>query len=106
MWLVAQSPQLTDAALAGLAALCGGSAIERLGANAARMRAGSADAARAAIAGYCGEHRIDVAQVPDDRRLGEVGLVTMDMDSTLITIECIDEIADMQGITPQVAAIT
>jgi phosphoserine phosphatase len=30
----------------------------------------------------------------------------MDMDSTLITIECIDEIADMQGLKPQVAAIT
>jgi len=32
--------------------------------------------------------------------------VAMDMDSTLITIECIDEIADLQGIKPQVAAIT
>ena len=30
----------------------------------------------------------------------------MDMDSTLITIECIDEIADLQGIKPAVAAIT
>ena len=30
----------------------------------------------------------------------------MDMDSTVITIECIDEIADMQGLKPQVAAIT
>ena len=30
----------------------------------------------------------------------------MDMDSTLISIECIDEIADMIGIKPQVAAIT
>lgn len=30
----------------------------------------------------------------------------MDMDSTLITIECIDEIADMLGIKPQVAEIT
>jgi phosphoserine phosphatase len=28
------------------------------------------------------------------------------MDSTLITIECIDEIADLRGIKPQVAAIT
>jgi phosphoserine phosphatase len=28
------------------------------------------------------------------------------MDSTLITIECIDEIADMQGLKAQVAAIT
>jgi phosphoserine phosphatase len=30
----------------------------------------------------------------------------MDMDSTLISIECIDEIADMQGLKPQVAEIT
>jgi phosphoserine phosphatase len=35
-----------------------------------------------------------------------VRLVAMDMDSTLITIECIDEIADMQGIKSEVAAIT
>jgi phosphoserine phosphatase len=33
-------------------------------------------------------------------------LLAMDMDSTLITIECIDEIADLVGIKPQVAAIT
>ena len=30
----------------------------------------------------------------------------MDMDSTLITIECIDEIADMMGLKKQVAEIT
>jgi phosphoserine phosphatase len=30
----------------------------------------------------------------------------MDMDSTLISIECIDEIADMIGIKPQISAIT
>jgi phosphoserine phosphatase len=44
--------------------------------------------------------------VPDDQKLENIGLVVMDMDSTLITIECIDEIADMQNIKPQVAAIT
>jgi len=48
----------------------------------------------------------DAAFVPDRRRLADVRLVAMDMDSTLITIECIDEIADMQGIKPEVAAIT
>ena len=48
----------------------------------------------------------DAAFVPHDRRLQDVRLVAMDMDSTLITIECIDEIADMQGIKPEVAAIT
>lgn len=38
--------------------------------------------------------------------LADFKLVAMDMDSTLITIECIDEIADMQGLKPQVADIT
>jgi phosphoserine phosphatase len=56
--------------------------------------------AAAAAAGY------DVAVVPQDRLLERVRLVAMDMDSTLITIECIDEIADLQGLKPQVAAIT
>ncbi len=38
--------------------------------------------------------------------LARPGLLVMDMDSTLIRCECIDEIADMLGIKPQVAAIT
>ncbi len=38
--------------------------------------------------------------------LARPGLLVMDMDSTLIQCECIDEIADMLGIKPQVAAIT
>ncbi|MDO9221757.1 MAG: phosphoserine phosphatase SerB, partial [Thiobacillus sp.] len=44
--------------------------------------------------------------VPAERHVGNFGLLVMDMDSTLITIECIDEIADMQGLKPQVSAIT
>ena len=44
--------------------------------------------------------------MPATRRLRDVKLVVMDMDSTLITIECIDEIADMQGIKAEVAAVT
>ena len=50
--------------------------------------------------------RADAAFVPAHRRLADFRLVAMDMDSTLITIECIDEIADMAGVKPQVAAIT
>ena len=41
-----------------------------------------------------------------DAGCADFKLVAMDMDSTLITIECIDEIADMQGLKPQVAEIT
>ena len=58
------------------------------------------------IAPYCFEHQLDCGFVPRGRSLNDFGLLVMDMDSTLITIECIDEIADMQGLKPQVAAIT
>ena len=33
-------------------------------------------------------------------------LIIADMDSTMITIECIDELADYAGIKPQIAAVT
>jgi phosphoserine phosphatase len=49
---------------------------------------------------------VDYAFVDAGRKLSDFKLVTMDMDSTLITIECIDEIADMHGLKPQVAEIT
>jgi phosphoserine phosphatase len=48
----------------------------------------------------------DAGFVPEYRRLDRVRVVAMDMDSTLITIECVDEIADMKGIKLEVAAIT
>lgn len=58
------------------------------------------------LCAFCQEQHIDVALVDDQHQLNNLGLAVMDMDSTLITIECIDEIADMQGLKPQVAAIT
>ncbi|MGE5026899.1 MAG: phosphoserine phosphatase SerB, partial [Betaproteobacteria bacterium] len=39
-------------------------------------------------------------------RLSDFGLVAMDMDSTLISVETLDEIADLSGIRDQVAPIT
>ncbi|KAF3999007.1 phosphoserine phosphatase SerB [Glaciimonas immobilis] len=64
------------------------------------------DALKAAIDTACHAAQFDYAFVPSDRTLSDFKLLAMDMDSTLITIECIDEIADMQGLKPQVAAIT
>jgi phosphoserine phosphatase len=55
---------------------------------------------------FCAEQQIDCALVPDSQRLSHFGLCVMDMDSTLINIECIDEIADMMNLKPQVSAIT
>lgn len=60
----------------------------------------------AGVTDWCEARQLDCAFVPDALTLDSIGLVVMDMDSTLIAIECIDEIADMLGIKPQVAEIT
>ncbi len=59
-----------------------------------------------AIAAYCHDHQLDYGFVRPNQKLADFGLLVMDMDSTLISIECIDEIADMYHLKPQVAAIT
>jgi phosphoserine phosphatase len=58
------------------------------------------------VAEYCYEHRLDYGYVRPGQHLSDFGLVVMDMDSTLITIECIDEMADMYQLKPQISAIT
>ena len=49
--------------------------------------------------------QIDHAVLPD-MAFGELGLIVSDMDSTLITIECVDEIAAGVGLKDEVAKIT
>jgi len=86
-----------------LAKLSNAARIEQVAAHVYRLR----DAMQHdGIAPYCLEHQLDYGFVAHDKHLSDFGLVVMDMDSTLISIECIDEIADMQGLKPQVAAIT
>ncbi len=88
-----------------LVALARGSHVTIIDANAIRIA--SADIAqRPDLDVYCGTHRLDYAFVEAGRQLRDFGLVAMDMDSTLITIECIDEIADFCGLKAEVAAIT
>lgn len=53
-----------------------------------------------------GEHGGDVNIVRQLPRLDKPGLVVLDMDSTSITIECIDEIAKLAGVGHEVAQIT
>jgi phosphoserine phosphatase len=52
------------------------------------------------------EYQIDFNYLPDSFDFQKVALFVSDMDSTLINIECIDEIADFAGFKPQVASIT
>jgi phosphoserine phosphatase len=49
-------------------------------------------------------HPFDINVVPAESR--RKSLLIADMDSTIITCECLDELADMAGIKPRIAAIT
>ncbi|HEC17936.1 MAG TPA: phosphoserine phosphatase SerB [Gammaproteobacteria bacterium] len=50
--------------------------------------------------------QLDINTLPADFEPQTVRLLITDMDSTLINIECVDEIADFVGVKPQVSAIT
>ena len=60
------------------------------------------DAARTALEGAFPATDL-VVQPAQGRRKH---LLVADMDSTMITVECIDELADYAGIKPQIAAVT
>jgi phosphoserine phosphatase len=101
--LVVQGPALTAAQAQELARMAGSSTEVKIDDHAWRIyKAAPADA----IAPYCDKARIDFAFVPEGRRFADLKLLAMDMDSTLITIECIDELGDMAGCKTEIAAIT
>jgi phosphoserine phosphatase len=103
MNLVVQGPAMTAEQARELARLSGSARLESIAGHAWRLHeAAAADS----IARFCDENRIDHAWVPEGRRFADLKLLAMDMDSTLITIECIDELGDFAGKKPEIAAIT
>lgn len=107
MNLILQSLDGDSARLERIAALAAPTSITRLGPNAVRCeQIAYSPALRPTIEVAAQAAQLDATYMMGQRELREFKLVAMDMDSTLITIECIDEIADMQGLKPQVAAIT
>ena len=105
--LVLQGPQADQQTLERLARLAKPQRSTALGARCLRAEGVEYSAAlRQEIDAAAFEAGVDATFIAAGRRLADFRLVAMDMDSTLITIECIDEIADMQGLKPQVAAIT
>lgn len=103
MRLIVQGADIATPDLKALATASGASAIERISDTAFRLR----DACSAPdIAVICECARLDFAFIPDNRLLADFRLLVMDMDSTLITIETIDELADLVGLKREVAAIT
>ena len=107
MNLILQGLDGDSARLERIAALAAPTSITRLGPNAVRCeKIAYSPALRPTIEVAAQAAQLDATYMMGQRELAEFKLVAMDMDSTLITIECIDEIADMQGLKPQVAAIT
>lgn len=103
MNLVVLGADIDTRSLKDLAKLTAASGIEQIHGEAFRIV--DADP-HDGVPEVCREARLDYAYVPSGRRLADFGLFVTDMDSTLINIECIDEIADMQGLKEPVAAIT
>lgn len=103
--LVIQGREVATPDLKRLCRLARGGAIERITGEAFRIR--DADpSTRDAVAQACAGALLDWGFVADGRRLGDFGLLALDMDSTLIRVECIDEMADFAGRKPEVAAVT
>ena len=103
MNLIIQGLEIQNSDLRELAKLVDANHIERITDQAFRLKSA---ARREEVAAYCAEAGLDFAFVDPSARLSDFGLVAMDMDSTLLAIESIDEIADMQGVKAQVAEIT
>ena len=103
MHLIVQGANVETNDLKQLAKLAGANNIEQISPNVFRLSPAHPHPDTEA---FCVTVQLDYAFVPETQTLDQIGLVVMDMDSTLITIECIDEIADMMNLKPQVAEIT
>ena len=103
MNLIIQGLEIANSDLRELAKLAGANHIERITGQAFRLENATR---RELVAEYCADAKLDFAFVEQTVQLSDFGLVAMDMDSTLLAIESIDEIADMHGMKPQVSEIT
>jgi phosphoserine phosphatase len=105
MNLVIQGEDVSTPDLKSLHRIARGEAIERISDTGFRITKTDAST-RDEVAAHCANAKLDWGFVEEGRMLGDFRLLAMDMDSTLICIECIDEIADFAGRKAEVAAVT
>ena len=103
--LVVQGEEVETPDLKELCGIAHGEAIERISAGAFRITRADA-ATKPQVSALAARAKLDFGFVAAGRALGDFALLAMDMDSTLIAIECIDEIADFAGRKAEVAAVT
>lgn len=103
--LILQSPTLDHAIIEKIAAIVSADGVQELGPTAIRVL-GADSSAKQEVAAECQRARMDFAFLDEIQLLRDCKILAMDMDSTLINIECIDEIAEAVGRKAQVSAIT
>ena len=103
--LILQAPNLLASHIEKVAAIASAGGVQELGSTAVRLLDVDRNEA-AAVEACCEEFAMDYAFFEQISRLRDCRILAMDMDSTLVNIECIDEIADMVGRKAEVAAIT
>jgi len=101
--LVLQGAALSNDAIGEIVALTGANQVVQLGPCAWRL---ARAVEQPGVQPWCAQRGLDFAWVPQERRLAALRLVAMDMDSTLVTVESIDEMGDMLGIRDRIAVIT
>ncbi len=104
--LVIQAPDLPAQAVAAFRRRFPQSTVRRQTASIRFAGAGTAAEAAADVAALAQRWRCDATLVPPGLALARFRLLALDMDSTLIRIECIDELAALAGLGREVAAIT
>src|SRR5688500_14894277 len=103
MNLVIQGEGLSKDQVDAVAAMAAASRSEQVAPAAYRLRGATKSGD---VAAWCERRKIDYAWMPEGRRFSDLKLLAMDMDSTLITIECIDELGELAGKKAEIAAIT
>ncbi len=104
--LVIQGPTLSPESLDTFKVVCSPERITTDG-KFARCTSVTDDAeTRKGVRGLADYWKLDAAFVDPDLALSDFRVLAMDMDSTLINIECVDELAKVAGKGAEVAAIT
>lgn len=103
--LILQALQFDQSVIEKIAAITGADGVQDLGPTAVRLL-GADPNEYDAVKAVCVQARFDFAFIEPVQLLREMKILAMDMDSTLINIECIDEIAAAVGRKAEVSAIT
>lgn len=104
-YLVLQSPILDSQLREQIAAIAEADQVIQVRNHVIRLN-GFNESLLDQIQDWCQQHKVDLAVLDELRSLSDIKILAMDMDSTLINIECVDEIAGCAGRKDEVAEIT